>query len=178
MWAPAAIMTASKPYTNGRQGRIPQDYVDLSTAIHAVVQDHSLIVSLALPGLHYKERVHDDVALHKSCFRQHMEQVQKTGAPPPSIFSTAPILVNMTLFVLVNLAICFSVRPILSSTLTYLNIRNYVLEHNYRWEKIAGIVVGIGLTGLGITGIIAIATAPHSTQEVYHWFNAVIMCNL
>jgi hypothetical protein len=84
----------------------------------------------------------------------------------------------MTLFVLVNLAICFSVRPILSSTLTYLNIRNYVLEHNYRWEKIAGIVVGIGLTGLGITGIIAIATAPHSTQEVYHWFNAVIMCNL
>jgi hypothetical protein len=83
MWAAAAITTASKPYTNSRQGRIPQDYVDLSTDIHAAVQDHSLIVSLALPGLHYKERVHDDVAIHKSCFRQHMEQVQKTGVPPP-----------------------------------------------------------------------------------------------
>jgi hypothetical protein len=55
MWAPAAITTASKPYTSGRQGRIPQDYVDLPTAMHAAAQDHSLIVSLALPGLHYEE---------------------------------------------------------------------------------------------------------------------------
>jgi hypothetical protein len=81
MWAPAAITTASKPYPSGRQGRIPRDYVDLLTAMHAAIQDHSLIVSLALPGLHDKEWVHDDVALHKSCFRRHMEQVQKTGAP-------------------------------------------------------------------------------------------------
>jgi hypothetical protein len=83
----------------------------------------------------------------------------------------------MTLFVLVSLAICFSVGPILSSTLTYLDIRNYVPEYDYRWERIAGIVFGIGSTGLGITGIIAIATAPHST-EGYYWLDAVIMCNL
>lgn len=55
MWAPAAITTASKPYPSGRHGRKPQDYVDLSTAKHAAVQGHSLIVSLTLPGLHYKE---------------------------------------------------------------------------------------------------------------------------
>ncbi|KAF1937094.1 hypothetical protein EJ02DRAFT_357625 [Clathrospora elynae] len=83
----------------------------------------------------------------------------------------------MTLFVLVSLAICFSVGPILSSTLTYLNIRNYVPEYDYRWERIAGIIFGNGLTGLRITGIIAIATAPHLT-EGYYWLNAVIMCNL
>jgi hypothetical protein len=84
----------------------------------------------------------------------------------------------MTLFVLVSLAICFSVGPILSSTLTYLDIRNYVPEYDYRWEKIAGIFFGIGSTGLGITGIIAIATAPHSTEEGYYWLDAVVMCNL
>ncbi|KAF1936691.1 hypothetical protein EJ02DRAFT_479445 [Clathrospora elynae] len=78
----------------------------------------------------------------------------------------------MTLFVLVSLAICFSVGPILSSTFTYLNIRN-VSKYDYRWERIAGIVVGIGSTGLGITGIIAIATAPHSTEEVYYWLDAL-----
>jgi hypothetical protein len=96
----------------------------------------------------------------------------------PPIFSTAPILVNMTLFVLVSLAICFSVGPILSSTLTYLDMRNYVPEYDYRWERIAGIVFAIGSTGLGITGIIAIATAPHSTEKMYYWLDAVIMCNL
>jgi hypothetical protein len=53
MWAPAAITTASMPYTSGRQGQIPQDYVDLPTAMHAAAQVHSLIVSL--PGLHYEE---------------------------------------------------------------------------------------------------------------------------
>jgi hypothetical protein len=127
MWAPAAITTASKLYTSGRQGQIPQDYVDLSTAMHAAVQAHSLIVSLALPGLHYKERLHDNVALHKSCFRQHIEQVPKVGAP---IFRTAPIVVNMKLSVSVSLAICFSVGSILSSTLTYLDIRNQVPNYD------------------------------------------------
>ncbi|KAF1937100.1 hypothetical protein EJ02DRAFT_357629 [Clathrospora elynae] len=84
----------------------------------------------------------------------------------------------MTLFILVSLAICFSVGPILSSTLTYLDIRNYVPEYDYRWERIAGIVFGIGSTGLGITGIIAIATAPYSTEEGYHWLDAVIIFQL
>jgi hypothetical protein len=90
----------------------------------------------------------------------------------------------MALFVSVSLAICFSVGLILSSTLIYLDIRNhfraesYVCEYDYRWEKIAGIVVGIGSIGLGITGLVAITTAPHSTQELYYWLDAVIMCNL
>jgi hypothetical protein len=84
----------------------------------------------------------------------------------------------MTFFVSVSLAICFSVGPILSSTLTYLDIRNHTADYDYRWERIAGIVVGIGSTGLGITGIAAIATAPHSTEEVYYWLDAIIMCNL
>jgi hypothetical protein len=72
----------------------------------------------------------------------------------------------------------------LSSTLTYLDIRKYsraeshVWEYDYRWEKIAGIVVGIGSIGLGITGLVAITTAPRSTQELYYWLDAVIMCNL
>jgi hypothetical protein len=89
----------------------------------------------------------------------------------------------MTLFVLVSLAICFSVGSILSSALTYLDIRyllraeSNISEYEYRWEKIAGIVVGTGAIGLGITGLVAIATAPHST-EMYSWLDAVIMCNL
>ena len=101
----------------------------------------------------------------------------------PPIFSTAPILVNMTLFVLICLAICFSVGPILSSTLAYLDIRNYfraksqVSDYDYYWEKITGILVGTGSIGLSITGLVAIATAPHST-EIYSWLDAVIMCNL
>jgi hypothetical protein len=41
------------------------------------------------------------------------------------MFRPAPILVNMTLFVSVSLAICFSVGLMLSSTLTYLDIRNH-----------------------------------------------------
>ncbi|KAH5707480.1 hypothetical protein HBI81_250770 [Parastagonospora nodorum] len=60
----------------------------------------------------------------------------------------------MTHFVSVSLAICFSVGPILSSALTYLDI-SYLLraestisEYEYRWEKITGIVVGTGLIGL------------------------------
>ena len=78
---------------------------------------------------------------------------------------------------------CFSVGSILSSALTYLDIR-YLLraepnisEYEYRWEMIIGIVVGTASIGLGITGLVAIATAPHST-EMYSWLNAVIMCNL
>jgi hypothetical protein len=92
----------------------------------------------------------------------------KRQEPPLPIFSTAPILVNMTLFVLVSLAICFSVGPVLSSTLTYLDMRNFVPEYDYRWERIAGIVFGIVSTGLGITSIIAIATAPHLTEKMYY----------
>ncbi|KAI1669678.1 hypothetical protein L13192_07137 [Pyrenophora tritici-repentis] len=90
----------------------------------------------------------------------------------------------MTLFVSVSLAICFSVGLILSSTLTYLETQNYfrpkshVCKYDYRWEKIAGIVVAIGSIGLGITGLVAITTAPHSTQGQYNWLDAVIMCNL
>jgi hypothetical protein len=89
----------------------------------------------------------------------------------------------MTLFLLVCLAICFSVGPILNSTLAYLDIRNHfrakaqVSDYDYRWENITGIVVGISSIGLGITGLVAIATAPHST-EMYSWLDAVIMCNL
>ncbi|KAF7445921.1 hypothetical protein A1F99_092120 [Pyrenophora tritici-repentis] len=89
----------------------------------------------------------------------------------------------MTLFVFVGLAICFSVGLVLSSTLTCLDIRNLlsvasqVSEYDYRWEKITGIVVGTSSIGLGITGLVAIATAPHST-DTYSWLDAVIMCNL
>jgi hypothetical protein len=145
--------------------------MDLLTVMHAAVQDHSLIVSLALSGIHDKEWVLSTSPVLDGTWSRY-----KRREPP--IFRTAPILADMTLFVSVSLAICFLVGPILRSTLTYLDIRNYVLEHDYRWERIAGIVVGIGSTGLGITGIIAIATVPHSTQELYHWFDAVIMCNL
>jgi hypothetical protein len=90
----------------------------------------------------------------------------------------------MTLFVSVSLAICFTVGIILTSTLTYLEIRNHfrakshVCEYDYRWEKIAGVFAGIISIGLGITGLVAITTAPHSTQELYYWLDAVIMCNL
>jgi energy-converting hydrogenase Eha subunit G len=100
------------------------------------------------------------------------------------IFRPAPNLVNMTLFVSVSLAICFSVGLILTSTLIYLEIRNHfraeshVSENDYCWDKIAGIVVSISSIGLGITGLVAITTAPHSTQELYYWLDAVIMCNL
>ena len=96
-----------------------------------------------------------------------MEQLKKTGPP---IFWTASILVNMTHFVSVSLAICFSVGPILSSALTYLDIRyllraeSNISEYEYRWEKITGIVVCTGSIGLGLTGLVAIATAPHSTE--------------
>ncbi|KAI1524616.1 hypothetical protein PtrSN002B_011869, partial [Pyrenophora tritici-repentis] len=90
----------------------------------------------------------------------------------------------MTLFVFVGLAICFSVGLVLSSTLTYLNIRNilrvasYVSEYDYRWEKIAEIIISNVSIGLAITGIVAIATATHSTEEIYSWIDAIIMCNL
>jgi energy-converting hydrogenase Eha subunit G len=109
-----------------------------------------------------------------------MEQVKKTGPP---IFRTAPFLFKMSLFILVGLAVCFSVGPILSSTLTYLEIRNlkaspYVSEYDYRWEKIAGIVVGIISIGLGIAGIVAVATVPHLRKETYYWLDGVMMCNL
>ncbi|KAG9186465.1 hypothetical protein G6011_09573 [Alternaria panax] len=89
----------------------------------------------------------------------------------------------MPLFIPVGLAVCFSVGPILSSTFMYLEIRNlkaspYVSEYDYRWEKIAGIVVGIISMGLGIAGIVAVATVPYSREEIYYWLDGVIMCNL
>ncbi|KAI0572292.1 hypothetical protein Alg215_09871 [Pyrenophora tritici-repentis] len=90
----------------------------------------------------------------------------------------------MTLFVFVGLAICFSVGLVLSSTLSYLDIRNllrvasHVSEYDYRWEKILEIIISIVSIGLAITGIVAIATAPYSTEEMYSWLDAVIMCNL
>ncbi|CAN9241359.1 unnamed protein product [Alternaria alternata] len=89
----------------------------------------------------------------------------------------------MSLFIPVGLAVCFSVGPILSSTLIYIEIRNvraspYVSEYDYRWEKIAGIVVGIISVGLGIAGIVAVATVPYSRKEIYYWLDGVIMCNL
>jgi hypothetical protein len=57
MWEPAAITTASKPYPSSWQSRIPRDYVDLLTAMHAAVQDHTLIVLLVPSGLYDKEWV-------------------------------------------------------------------------------------------------------------------------
>jgi energy-converting hydrogenase Eha subunit G len=109
-----------------------------------------------------------------------MEQVKRTGPP---IFRTAPILIKMSLFIPVGLAVCFSVGPILSSTLIYIEIRNvraspYVSEYDYRWEKIAGIVVGIISIGLGIAGIVAVATVSYSREEIYYWLDGVVMCNL
>ncbi|EUC40875.1 hypothetical protein COCMIDRAFT_40856 [Bipolaris oryzae ATCC 44560] len=89
----------------------------------------------------------------------------------------------MAPFVLVSLAICFSVGPILSSTLTYIDTSSLfraearISEYNYRWEKIARIVFDIFSIGLGITGLVAIATEPHPA-ETYSWLDAVIMCNL
>ena len=105
--------------------------------------------------------------------------MKRTGPP---IFRTAPILIKMSLFIPVGLAVCFSVGPILSSTLIYIEIRNvraspYVSEYDYRWEKIAGIVVGIISVGLGIAGIVAVATVPYSRKEIYYWLDGVIMCN-
>jgi hypothetical protein len=64
----------------------------------------------------------------------------------------------MILFVSVSLAICFTVGLILTSTLTYLEIRNqfraksHVCEYGYHWEKIAGIANGIISVGLGRAG--------------------------
>ncbi|EUC26667.1 hypothetical protein COCCADRAFT_113676 [Bipolaris zeicola 26-R-13] len=89
----------------------------------------------------------------------------------------------MAPFLSVSLAICFSVGPILSSTLTYLDIRNLsraegqVSEYDYRWERIIGIIVGTSSVGLGITGLIATAAEPHPA-EMYSWLDAIIMCNL
>ncbi|KAF1352909.1 hypothetical protein EJ07DRAFT_135196 [Lizonia empirigonia] len=83
----------------------------------------------------------------------------------------------MTLFVLVCLAICFLVGPILSGTLTYLDIRNLlraeaqISEYDYRWETITGIVFSIGSIGLGVAGLVAIATTPYSTG-MYSWLDA------
>ncbi|KAJ6284192.1 hypothetical protein J3E71DRAFT_214012 [Bipolaris maydis] len=84
----------------------------------------------------------------------------------------------MAPFLLISLAICFSVGPIASSSLTYLDIRNLfraeptVFEYNYRWEKIARIIFDTVSTGLGITGLVAIATASHSTEK-YVWLDAL-----
>ncbi|KAF1347371.1 hypothetical protein EJ07DRAFT_169777 [Lizonia empirigonia] len=80
----------------------------------------------------------------------------------------------------VSLAICFSVGPILSSALTYLDIRNLlraeanVSECEYRWETIAGIVVGIVSIGMGITGIAAIATVAHSREDMCYWLDGLV----
>lgn len=113
-------------------------------------------------------------------FGRKTEELKKTRPP---IFRTAPILIKMSLFIPVGLAVCFSVGPILSSTLIYIEIRNvraspYVSEYDYRWEKIAGIVVGIISIGLGIAGIVAVATVSYSREEIYYWLDGVVMCNL
>lgn len=89
----------------------------------------------------------------------------------------------MALFILIGLAICFSVGPILSGTLAYLEIRtlkasSYVSEYDYCGEKIAGIVFGIISIGLGVTGIVAVATVPRSRKDVYYWLDGVVMSNL
>ena len=91
-------------------------------------------MSLALLRLYYKELGYDSATLYKYCLGRKIEQVKKTRPP---IFRTAPFLLKMSLFILVSLAVCFSVGPILSSTLTYLKIRNlkaspYVSKYNYR----------------------------------------------
>ena len=89
----------------------------------------------------------------------------------------------MASFISFSLAICFVIGPILSSTLTYLEIRNLfraetqVSEYDYRWERIIGIFISTSLVGLAITGLIAIATEPYPI-EIYTWLDAVIMYNL
>ncbi|EMD65831.1 hypothetical protein COCSADRAFT_170295 [Bipolaris sorokiniana ND90Pr] len=84
----------------------------------------------------------------------------------------------MASFVSFSLAICFVIGPILSSTLTYLDIRNLfraetqVSEYDYRWERIIGIFISTSLVGLAITGLIAIATEPYPI-EIYTWLDAL-----
>lgn len=89
----------------------------------------------------------------------------------------------MTLSILVALAVCFSVGLILTSVLTYLEVRSlgaspYSHEYDYRWEKVAEIIVGIISISLGIGGIVAIATVPYSGKEIYYWLDGFLMCNL
>ena len=89
----------------------------------------------------------------------------------------------MTLSILVALAVCFSVGLILTSVLTYLEVRDlgtgpYSHEYDYRWEKVAEIIVGIISISLGIGGIVAIATVPYSGKEIYSWLDGFLMCNL
>ncbi|EUC39576.1 hypothetical protein COCMIDRAFT_111189 [Bipolaris oryzae ATCC 44560] len=89
----------------------------------------------------------------------------------------------MASFMLFSLTICFSVGLILISPLAFLDIRNLfraetqVSEYDYRWEKIMRITFDTGSIGLEITGLVAIATAPHSIEK-YFWLDAVIMSNL
>jgi hypothetical protein len=89
----------------------------------------------------------------------------------------------MALSTLVALAVCFSVGLILTSVLTYLGVRSlgaspYSHEYDYRWEKIAEIIIGIILISLGIAGIVAIATVPHSEREIYYWLDGVVISNI
>ncbi|CAN9245904.1 unnamed protein product [Alternaria alternata] len=89
----------------------------------------------------------------------------------------------MTLSILVVLAVCFSVGLILTSVLTYLEVRSlgtspYSHEYDYRWEKVAEIIVGIISISLGIGGMVAIATVPYSEKEIYYWLDGFIICNL
>ena len=89
----------------------------------------------------------------------------------------------MTLSILVALAVCFSVVLILTSLLTYLEVRGletspYRHEYDYRWEKVAEIIVDIISISLGIGGIVAIATVPYSGKEIYYWLDGFLICNL
>ncbi|RYO29285.1 hypothetical protein AA0113_g12093 [Alternaria arborescens] len=89
----------------------------------------------------------------------------------------------MTLSILVALAVCFSVGLILTSVLTYLEVRGlgtspYNHEYDYRWEKVAEIIVDIISISLGIGGIVAIATVPYSGKEIYYWLDGFLICNL
>jgi hypothetical protein len=67
--------------------------------------------------------------------------------------------------------------------LTYLEVRGlrtspYSHEYDYRWEKVAEIVVGIISISLGIGGVVAIATVPYSRKEIYYSLDRFLMCNL
>ncbi|CAN9089952.1 unnamed protein product [Alternaria alternata] len=89
----------------------------------------------------------------------------------------------MALSILVALAVCFSVGLILTSVLTYLEVGGlgaslYSHQYDYRWEKVAEIIVDIISISLGIGGIVAIAPVPSSGKEIYYWLDGFLICNL
>jgi len=126
---------------------------------------------------HYRGLVYDSA---KSRLEQKIERLKRRRPP---IFRTASNFVKMTLVILVSLAACFSIELILCSTITILECKNvrarsFVPGYDYRWEKIAGIFIGIISICLGITGIVAVAMVLHSREETSYWLDAVIMFNL